>query len=380
MLGLAPLRSAPLPIRASATACGRNTSQQLANGCQLSLLAPEAAEGDTALPENMHKWRMVIAYDGTKFKAIAPHPGVAHFSKWSCKAIKGFDKDEKGAEFFDYPGRLANLEASQCWQYQPSIPTIQYFLEDALICITKLDRKKLCLVGAGRTDTGVHAWGQVAHFTTPFSYSCLSSIHSAMNGLLPPEIRVREISAARPEFHARSSTKSKVYRYKIYNEAIMDPFHNHYAYHSAYKLNPHAMQEAANYFVGIHDFTSFANAAHNDGERRPTKKITRFDVTEMGAVLQLEVEGTGFLYRQVRNMVALLLQVGKEALPPDIVPAIIAARDRKELAKVALSAPPHGLYLMSVNYDEEILKPPEGSPPISFGRTHHLSKCKLTLY
>jgi tRNA pseudouridine38-40 synthase len=102
-----------------------------------------------------------------------------------------------------------------------------------------------------------------------------------MNGLLPPEIRVREISAARPEFHARTSTKSKVYRYKIYNEAIMDPFHDHYVYHSAYKLDPHAMQEAANYFVGTHDFTSFANAAHNDRERRPTKKITRFDVTEM---------------------------------------------------------------------------------------------------
>jgi len=77
--------------------------------------------------------------------------------------------------------------------------------------------------------------------------------------------------------------------------------------------------------------------------------------------------------------VALLLQVGKEALPPDIVPKIIAARDRKELAKVAVSAPPHGLYLMSVNYDKEILKAPEGSP-ISFGRTHQLSKCKLTFY
>lgn len=78
--------------------------------------------------------------------------------------------------------------------------------------------------------------------------------------------------------------------------------------------------------------------------------------------------------------VALLLQIGKEALPPDIVPMIIEAGDRKELAKVALSAPPHGLCLMSVNYDEEILKPPEGSPPISFGRTHQLSKCKLTFY
>ncbi|RLN09274.1 hypothetical protein C2845_PM11G03650 [Panicum miliaceum] len=140
----------------------------------------------------------------------------------------------------------------------------------------------------------------------------------------------------------------------------MDPFHNCYAYHSAYKLNPRAMRQAAKHFVGIHDFTSFANAAHNDRERSPVKKITRFDVTEMGAILQLEVEGTGFLYRQVRNMVALLLQVGKEALPPDIVPKIIAARERKELARVALSAPPHGLYLMSVNYDEEILKPPEG--------------------
>ncbi|KAG0533586.1 hypothetical protein BDA96_04G205500 [Sorghum bicolor] len=213
---------------------------------------------------------------------------------------------------------------------------------------TKVTRccRRMCTSGGWSSPT-MEQSSKVAHFTTPFSYCCLNSIHSAMNGLLPPEIRVREISAARPEFHARTSTKSK---------------------------------EAANYFVGTHDFTSFANAAHNDRERRSTKKITRFDVTEMGAVLQLEVEGTGFLYRQVRNMVALLLQVGKEALPPDIVPAIIAVRDRKELAKVALSAPPHGLCLMSVNYDEEILKPPEGSPPVSFGRTHHLSKCKLPFY
>ncbi|OQU85216.1 hypothetical protein SORBI_3004G193200 [Sorghum bicolor] len=168
---------------------------------------------------------------------------------------------------------------------------------------TKVTRccRRMCTSGGWSSPT-MEQSSKVAHFTTPFSYCCLNSIHSAMNGLLPPEIRVREISAARPEFHARTSTKSKVYRYKIYNEAIMDPFHNRYAYHSAYKLNPHAMQEAANYFVGTHDFTSFANAAHNDRERRSTKKITRFDVTEMGAVLQLEVEGTGFLYRQVRNM------------------------------------------------------------------------------
>lgn len=236
------------------------------------------------------------------------------------------------------------------------------------------------MVGAGRTDTGVHARGQVAHFTTPFTYRCLDSFHSAINGLLPPDIRVREISAARPEFHARTSTKSKIYHYKIYNEAVMDPFHNNYAYHSAHRLNSHAMREAAKHFVGEHDFTSFANAVHNDRVRSPIKKILRFDVTEMDAIIQLEVEGTGFLYRQVRNMAALLIQVGREALPPEIVPKIIEAKDRKELAKVAFLAPPHGLYLMSVNYDREILKPPEDSPPISFGRTHQISRCKLLFY
>ncbi|XP_020086422.1 uncharacterized protein LOC109708905 isoform X1 [Ananas comosus] len=282
-----------------------------------------------------HKWRMVISYDGTKFKG---------------------------------------------WQYQQSPPTIQCLIENALIRITKLDRKELCLVGASRTDTGVHAWGQVAHFTTPFTYDSLESLHAAMNGLLPPEIRVREISAALPDFHARFSTKSKIYHYRIYNGLIMDPFQSLYAYHSAYRLNPCAVREAAAYFVGKHDFSSFANASRNDREVDPVKQIFRFDVTEVEALLQLEVEGTGFLYRQVRNMVALLLQIGREALPPDIVPKIIAARDRKELAKVALSAPPHGLCLMSVNYNQKVLEPPEGYPPASFGRSHQVSKCKLTFY
>ncbi|CAM0957252.1 unnamed protein product [Alopecurus aequalis] len=340
MLGLAGLRFALPPPRASfstsaaaaATAAG-NIS--LLDGSLRAVLRPEVDEADPVAAESAHKWRMVISYDGTKYKG---------------------------------------------WQYQPSPPTIQCFLEKALIHITKLDRKELCMVGAGRTDTGVHARGQVAHFYTPFAYQCLDSFHSAINGLLPPDIRVREISAACPEFHARTSSKSKIYHYKIYNGAVMDPFHNNYAYHSAYKLNPHAMREAAKHFVGVHDFTSFANAVHNDRVRSPIKMISRFDVTEMDAIIQLEVEGTGFLYRQVRNMAALLIQVGKEGLPPEIVPKIIAAKDRRELAKVAFLAPPHGLYLMSVNYDKEILKPPEGSPPISFGRTHQISRCKLLFY
>ncbi|KAG0501628.1 hypothetical protein HPP92_001700 [Vanilla planifolia] len=97
----------------------------------------------------------------------------------------------------------------------------------------------------------------------------------------------------------------------------------------------------------------------------------------MDHVLQIEIEGTGFLYRQVRNMAALLIQIGCEAQPPHMVPKILAACDRRELAKVATSAPPHGLCLMSVNYSEEALKPPTGCPAVSLGRYHTVSKCKL---
>ncbi|XP_039136600.1 tRNA pseudouridine synthase A 1 isoform X1 [Dioscorea cayenensis subsp. rotundata] len=290
---------------------------------------------DELVRPSFHKWRMVIAYDGAKFRG---------------------------------------------WQYQESPPTIQCIIERALTCITKLERKELSLVGASRTDSGVHAWGQVAHFVTPFTYDSLESLHAAVNGLLPREIRVREIGPTCPEFHARFSTKSKIYHYKIYNNAIMDPFQCQYAYHSVHKLNPEVMREAALHFVGKHDFSSFANASHNDRLPNPVKEIFRFDVVEMGHMLQLEVDGTGFLFRQVRNMVALLLQIGREALPPDIIPEILAARDRRALARYALSAPPHGLCLMSINYDTELLKLPAGSPAISFGRTHTVSKCKLPFY
>ncbi|KAJ7955336.1 tRNA pseudouridine synthase [Quillaja saponaria] len=290
----------------------------------------------TAMPTVAgYKWRLVLAYDGTRYAG---------------------------------------------WQYQQSPPTIQCILENALTRATKLERKDLHLVGASRTDAGVHAWGQVAHFVTPFNYGSLENIHAALNGILPSDIRVREISPAMPEFHARFSVKRKIYHYKIYNDTIMDPFQHHFAYHSVYKLNTDVMREAATYFIGKHDFSAFANASRNDRVPNPVKHIFRFDVYEMGALLQLEVEGSGFLYRQVRNMVALLFQIGKEAIPPHIVPEILATRDRKELAKYVLSAPPHGLCLVSINYNEDHLRLPSGCPTNSFGRHRSITKCKLPFY
>ncbi|KAL6501521.1 hypothetical protein OROGR_026654 [Orobanche gracilis] len=139
------------------------------------------------------------------------------------------------------------------------------------------------------------------------------------------------------------------------------------------------MRDAAKHFVGKHDFSAFANASHNDRIPNPEKNIIRFDVNEMGPLLQLEVEGSGFLYRQVRNMVGLLLQVGREAVPPDIVPKILASCDRKELAKYASSVPPHGLCLFTVNYKGDHLQLLSGSPATSLGRHHSISKCRLPL-
>lgn len=121
---------------------------------------------------------------------------------------------------------------------------------------------------------------QVAHFVTPFNYDSLDTLHAALNGLLPSDIRVREISPAVPEFHARFSVRSKIYHYKIYNDTVMDPFRRYYAYHSAYKLNPEAMKEAAKYFIGRHDFSAFANASRNDQAPDPVKNIFSFDVIE----------------------------------------------------------------------------------------------------
>ncbi|KAL8064718.1 hypothetical protein ABFS82_01G108600 [Erythranthe guttata] len=298
---------------------------------------PQALSDDDQQDKESHplptyKWRLVISYDGTRYSG---------------------------------------------WQYQQSIPTVQCKVEEALTRITKLERKHLCLVGAGRTDAGVHAWGQVAHFITPFKYECLEGFHRALNGGLPPDIRIREISSVLPEFHARFSVKSKTYNYKIYNDAVMDPIQRHYVYHSSYKLNPSAMKDAAKYFVGKHDFSAFANASHNDGIPNPVKNILRFHVNEMGPLLQIEVEGSGFLYKQVRNMVAIMLQVGREAVPAEIVPMILESRDRKELAKYTLAVPPHGLCLYGVKYNEDHFNIPLAT---SFGMHHTISKCKLPFY
>lgn len=263
------------------------------------------------------------------------------------------------------------------WQMQQECATVQLMLEEAIKRITKLERESLLLIGASRTDAGVHAWDQVVQFQTPFQLEDLQSFHSSLNGLLPSDIRVREMAAVPPHFHARYSAKGKIYHYKVYCNPIMDPFQLRYALHVRESLNIHVMREAAGYMVGEHDFEAFANVSKKIVKGGFVRKIYRLDITEKDKNFLFEVEGSGFLYKQVRNMIGLLLVIGKELLPPSAVQTILASRDRKLLAYHAPTAPPNGLYLMRVIYDEHDLYLPTAPPYYSRGIFQTHSKCKV---
>ncbi|KAL6501520.1 hypothetical protein OROGR_026653 [Orobanche gracilis] len=131
--------------------------------------------------------------------------------------VNGDMEDRERLHFLDYKWRLiisydgTRFSDGGRWQYQQTTPTVQRIVEEALTRITKLERDRLCLVGAGRTDAGVHAWGQVAHFITPFNYDSLEGVHKALNCILPPDIRIKEMRSVMPEFHALFSVNSKIY-------------------------------------------------------------------------------------------------------------------------------------------------------------------------
>ncbi|KAG0609467.1 hypothetical protein M758_8G186500 [Ceratodon purpureus] len=254
------------------------------------------------------------------------------------------------------------------WQIQKSHATVQQKVEDALSKCTRVSRDELKLVGAGRTDAGVHALGQVAHFTTPTCFDDLEPLHASLNGILPPDIRIREVSSVQPDFHARYSACRKTYQYKAYVSPVMDPFQHNHAYHIKNHVNVAAMQEAASYFLGVQNFSAFANHSADPSSRDLLRELLSFTVSSTGPQLLFEVEGRSFMYKQVRNMVGLLIEVGKELVPPSIVKTILRTEDRRELARISPVAPAHGLYLMSVAYDDRLLEPLPSTPKASFGR------------
>jgi tRNA pseudouridine38-40 synthase len=235
------------------------------------------------------------------------------------------------------------------WQIQPGQPTIQGALTDV---VRKLTQEKLSVYGAGRTDAGVHALGQVAHFKTQSALGA-AEFQRAFNALLPPTIRVLAAEEVGPDFHARWQALAKIYHYRIFRGGVVPPFEWRYVLHYPYPLDLPAMSAAARLFEGEHDFASFAASSgseEDDRERTTVRTIFRSEVVagESDAITYV-VRGRSFLRFMVRKMVGTLLEVGRGRLSAADVQALFELRDR---SRSGPTVPPQGLCLFSVEYPD----------------------------
>jgi len=232
------------------------------------------------------------------------------------------------------------------WQVQPDAATIQGALASA---IGRVTGEKVLPQGSGRTDAGVHALAQVASFATD-SPIPTQNLVKALNDVLPSSIRVLAVTEVPPEFHARKSACAKTYRYRVYRGAICPPFLARYVWHYPYPLDEDAMQSAAAFVIGEHDFTSFAAVDPERGADEVVSNVRRILASSWeraGDELVYTVRGSGFLHHMVRNLVGTFVLVGKTTLRPAGIADILAARNR---SAAGATAPASGLYLVSVEY------------------------------
>lgn len=251
------------------------------------------------------------------------------------------------------------------WQVQPGQPTIQGTLGDVL---QQLTQQRPILQGAGRTDAGVHAWGQVVSFKTPTELTPEELLRGC-NALLPPAIRVRRAEEVGPGFHARWQARAKTYTYSIYRGPVVPPFRWRYTLHVSQQLDFAAMAEAARFFEGEHDFTSFsASTGSEDEDREQTmvRCVFRSELVRASGASGVSefsdadspmgheewvyrIRGSSFLRYMVRKIVGTLIWVGRGRLSAAEIPRLLARRDR---ACSGPTAPPHGLCLQSVEYPD----------------------------
>jgi tRNA pseudouridine38-40 synthase len=273
----------------------------------------------------------------------------------------------------------------QGWQVQPGLPTVQGELQAALGRITG---ESPLPQGSGRTDAGVHALAQVASFALRAPIPA-ENLHRALNRALPPSIRISETRIVRGTFHARHSAVAKTYEYRIFRETICPPFLARYVYACPWRLDFDKLEACAKIFEGEHDFQSFAandpdlserNGAADELGAEATLKIAPLSTVRTlyssiwelrrwepgrweqggwdarpdgaGAMLVYRVRGNGFLHHMVRKLVGTMLDVGRGQFALEEIPGILAAHDRSAAGP---TVPARGLFLHSVEYDDEAL-------------------------
>ncbi len=232
--------------------------------------------------------------------------------------------------------------SSYCgWQRQPRHLTVQELVENGL---HKLFKERIKVSVAGRTDTGVHAKGQVINFVT-CSFVPIPAIKPALNSYLPPDIQVKKVQEVSVNFHAQKSALSRLYRYIIYNHPFPNPFYRNFSWHIPFSLERENMREASRYLIGRHDFSSFL--AQGSPVYSPVRKIEKVVFFVKGRFMVIYIRADSFLYRMVRNIIGTLVEVGRGRISPPEVKEILDARDRTAAGP---TAPPQGLYLVRIRY------------------------------
>jgi len=228
------------------------------------------------------------------------------------------------------------------WQRQKNALSIQEVVETAL---AKLTGDAVKVLGSGRTDAGVHAWGQVANFHTS-SHIPLKAFHAGLNSLLPRDIAVQDATEAPLDFHARKSARAKTYEYRILNRKEPSPLNRRYAWVVRQSLNIAVMAQAAAVLPGEHDFSAFRASGCSPGSALRQVQAAAWQPGE-GGRLRFSITANGFLRGMVRTLVGTMVEIGRGQRPPEDLSGLLASGDR---AGAGLTAPAQGLFLVEVIY------------------------------
>ncbi len=229
------------------------------------------------------------------------------------------------------------------WQIQPNATTVEGVLREHL---KALFSQEIDVIGASRTDAGVHAMGNVAVFDIETRIPA-EKIAYALNSRLPDDIRVQLSVQVPDNFHPRHTNCTKTYEYSIWNDTFENPKERLYSHFYYGKLDVDKMNEASKYFVGEHDFTSFCSAGSQVMDK--VRNIYSLKVNKTGRLIKIKVTGNGFLYNMVRIIAGTLIKVGQGLINPDDIPKIIEGMDRQLAGS---TAPARGLTLVGIRYEE----------------------------